>query len=124
MITISLIGMSGAGKSHWSEKLAEEWLTRNMCAGDQAKAKKILKEFGDHKTNMSHARHISKDKCREIGVSIIDMESDNDLQDLILTVHHAFMHTFAHTAAAKIVENHIGVTYIENQTMQMQVNRM
>lgn len=99
----------------WSEKLAEEWLTRNMCGNDASKAKSILKEFSDHKTNKSHARHISKDKCSAIGVTVIDMESDNYLQDLILTTHHAFMHTFGHSKASKIVENHLGIAYIENE---------
>jgi hypothetical protein len=97
----------------WSEKLAYDWLKRNMCNGDETKTKKILKEFSDHKTNKSHSRHISKNKCKEIGVSIIDMESDNDLQDLILTVHHSFMHTFSHSTATKIVENHLGLAYVE-----------
>ena len=99
----------------WSEILAEEWLTRNMCNGDTAKAKAILKEFGDHQSNKSHSRHISKVKCKDLGVSIIDMEDDNDLQDLILTTHHAFMHTFTNSNAAKIVENHLGVAYVELQ---------
>lgn len=108
----------------WSEKLAFDWLTRNMCKGDEAKTTKILKEFSDHKTNKSHARHISKDKCKEIGVSVIDMEADNDLQDLILTVHHSFMHTFSHSTATKIVENHLGVAYIESLPMQIQAQQV
>jgi len=104
----------------WSEILAEEWMKRNMCNGDEAKAKKILKEIGDHKSNKSHSRHISKDKCREIGISIVDMETDNDLQDLILTVHHAFMHTFASSMATKIVENHLGTAFVEQIPLQFQ----
>jgi len=104
----------------WSEKLAFDWLKRNMCDGDEAKTKKILKEFSDHKTNKSHARHISKDKCKEMGVSVLDMENDNDLQDLILTVHHSFMHTFSHSTATKIVENHVGVAYVESLPIQIQ----
>lgn len=103
----------------WSEKLAFDWLKRNMCNGDESKTKIILKEFSDHKSNKSHARHISKDKCKEIGVSIIDMEEDNDLQDLILTVHHSFMHTFSHSTATKIVENHLGVAYVESIPIQV-----
>jgi ATP-dependent protease ClpP protease subunit len=97
----------------WSEKLVEEWLKRNMCDGNGGLAKKILKEFSDHKINKSHARHISRNKCKEMGVSIIDMEADNHLQDLILTVHHSFMHTFSHTTVTKIVENHVDAAYIE-----------
>lgn len=98
----------------WSEKLVEEWLLRSMCKGDKQLAKKVLKGFGDHKENKSHARHISTEHCKEIGLKIIDMEKDNDLQDLILTVHHAYMHTFANSTATKIVENHLGIAYIES----------
>lgn len=104
----------------WSEKLASDWLTRNMCSGDEVKTRKILKEFSDHKTNKSHSRHISKEKCKEIGVSVIDMEADNVLQDLILTVHHSFMHTFSHSTVIKIVENHLGVAYVEALPIQVQ----
>jgi hypothetical protein len=103
----------------WSEKLAEEWLTRNMCAGDNSLARLILKEFSDHNANKSHARHISKEKCKALGVIIEDMENDNELQDLILTVHHSFMHTFSSSIAVKIVENHLGIAYIENEPMPM-----
>jgi hypothetical protein len=105
----------------WSEKLVFDWLKRNMCNGDEDKTNKILKEFSDHKTNKSHARHISREKCKEIGVSIVDMELDNELQDLILTVHHSFMHTFSHSAATKIVENQLGVAYVESLPIQMPV---
>lgn len=108
----------------WSEKLVSDWLDRNMCYEDKAKAKKILREFSDHKRNKSHARHISKEKCKEIGVSIIDMEDDNDLQDLILTVHHSFMHTFSQSTATKIVENHLGVAYVESLPLQTQAQQI
>src|SRR5262249_4432866 len=61
---------TGRNAIDWSEKLAQEWLNRNMSNGNSSNAKKILKEFGDHKMNMSHARHISKEKCKEIGLNI------------------------------------------------------
>lgn len=101
----------------WSEKMTEEWLKRNMCNGDQALANSILKEFSDHNSNKSHSRHISKDKCKSIGLSIIDMEKDNDLQDKILTTHHSYMHTISHGGVSKIVENHMGVAYIETDPL-------
>ena len=105
----------------WSEKLAKEWLNRNMCSGNSSKAAKILKDFSDHKTNKSHARHISIEKCKAIGLKVLDMEKDNELQDLILTVHHAFMHTFTNSLSVKIVENHLGIAYIE--VIPMQINQ-
>lgn len=109
----------GACKSaiDWSEKLAEEWLVKNMCGNDKQRAKKILKEFSDHKTTMSHARHISKERCKAAGLSIIDMEENQNIQEMVLTTHHAFIHTFGHSAAIKIVENHLGVAYVESMQM-------
>ncbi len=98
----------------WSEKLVGEWLSKNMCKGDTKLEHKILKEFGDHKENKSHARHISTERCKEIGLKIIDMETDQELQEFILTVHHAYMHTFSHSTATKIVENQLGIAYIES----------
>jgi len=97
----------------WSVELAEEWLSRNMCQKNAKLVQSILDEFSDHGRNKSHARHISKEKCKSLGLSIVDMEADNDLQDLILTVHHAFMHTLASSPTVKIVENQMGVAYIE-----------
>ena len=102
----------------WSVELVEEWLHRNMCKGDARLIKNILGEFSDHGKNKSHARHISKEKCKSLGLQIIDMEDDNDLQDLILTTHHAFMHTFSHSGAIKIVENQMGVAYIESSRIK------
>ncbi len=59
---------------------------------------------------------------QRIGVSVIDKENDNDLQDVILTVHHSFMHTFAQCTATKIVENHLGVAYVESLPLQPQAH--
>lgn len=98
----------------WSNKLASDWLSRNMCNGDPGKVRAILDEFGDHKNSKSHSRHISKERCKELGLIVIDMEDDNELQDLILTSHHAFMHTFSNSMCVKIVENHMGNAYVEN----------
>lgn len=97
----------------WSESMVEDWLTQNMCAADKSKVKPILKMFSDHKKQKSHARHISKKQCEEVGLNITALEDDQNLQDAVLTTHHAFMHTFSHTAAVKVIENQNGVAYIE-----------
>lgn len=98
----------------WSESLAKTWLTEGMCEGDSELAEKILREFADHSKQKAHNRHISKSSCEALGVKIISMEEDDRLQDLFLTVHHAFMHTMANSPSIKVVENHLGVAYIEN----------
>lgn len=98
-----------------SETLAKEWLSSNMCNGDNKTVKKILNHFSSHDDHKTHSRHISAKKCKEIGVNIFELENDNKLQDLVLTTHHSFMHTFSNTGALKIIENQNGVAYIEHE---------
>jgi hypothetical protein len=97
----------------WSEEMVSNWLKENMCADDKSKVKGIMKMFSDHKTQKSHARHISKAQCEAVGLTISALEDNQDLQDAVLTTHHAFMHTFSHTPAVKIIENHRGIAYVE-----------
>mgnify|MGYP003604502297 CR=1 FL=1 len=97
----------------WSEKMVYQWLDGNMCNGDKAKVKKIVSTFSNHTEQKSHSRHISKKECQEVGLNITDLELDQDLQDAVLTTHHAFMHTFSNTLCVKIIENHDGIAYIE-----------
>ena len=97
----------------WSKKMVFEWLKNNMCNGDEAKVKTIIETFGDHSIQKSHARHISKKECEDAGLVISELEADQDLQDAVLTTHHAFMHTFSNTYCVKIIENQDGIAYVE-----------
>lgn len=107
-----------ANAIEWSNELAKEFLSKNMFnesdSVDYAKIKNIMSLFSSHEETKSHSRHISKEQCRSIGLKIEDMEEDDELQDAILTTHHAFMHSFAESTAYKIVENHMGIAYIES----------
>lgn len=99
----------------WSEETVKEWLISGMLSGDpgaNVKADTIIKELGDHALTKSHHRHISASKCAEIGLNVELLERNQELQDAILTVHHAFMHTFSSTPAFKIIENHEGKAFI------------
>ena len=84
-----------------------------MCSGKPEVTGQILKEFNDHDNTRSHARRISKQRCKDLGMAIVDMEAAQDIQDAILTLHHACMHTLANSTVSKLVENHLGVAYIE-----------
>lgn len=48
------------------------------------------------------------DKAAQLGLKIIQLESDQTLQDLVLTVHHAYMHSIGSTNVVKAIENHFG----------------
>lgn len=97
----------------WSKQMATGWLLENMLAGDPeaaTKANAIVGHLGDHSARATHARHLSKAECERIGLKVSALEADDELQDLVLTVHHAYMHTFSQTPAIKICENHLGVS--------------
>lgn len=101
----------------WSEKMVRNWLDRNMLSIEPQKnviINNIIKELGDHAVNKSHARHLSMQKCKDMGLKIIEMESDHELQDLILSVHHICIHTLGATNAFKIIENHEGIAFIQS----------
>ena len=52
-------------------------------------------------TTKVHARHIHADEALNIGLNIVPLEADDELQDLVLSIHHAFMSTFWGTNAPK-----------------------
>jgi membrane-bound ClpP family serine protease len=100
----------------WSQEMVREWLITGMFKGDpkaKQRASKIIRELGDHALTKSHARHISVRRAKEMGLKIIELESDQKLQDAVLSVHHATIHTLSATGAYKIVENHMGVASIQ-----------
>jgi hypothetical protein len=100
----------------WSISMTKEWLLRGMLHGEAdavERADRILSELGSHAITLSHARHLSYTRCRDIGLRVSRLEADQRLQEAVLSVHHAAMHTLSSTGAFKIIENHKGVAYIQ-----------
>jgi len=102
----------------WSEELGLNWLETGMFANDpqsKIKAKAVCDFLSNHDVTKNHARHFSYDVLKKIGLNISLLEDLGDtIQDTVLTIHHAFMHTFSSSTAIKIVENHRGVRMIFN----------
>lgn len=65
----------------------------------------ILSNLNDSK---EHNTHFQVDQCKQAGLKIVDLEADQKLQDLVLTLHHCYMHTLGNTPAFKVIENHLG----------------
>ncbi len=101
----------------WSKDIATAWLETGMFHGEadaKRRAKTIVDRLADHYLTKTHSRHISTQGCKELGLKVVDMESDQTLQDLILTVHHCYMHTFANSTAIKLTENQNGIALINH----------
>ncbi len=100
----------------WSNRIVREWLKRNMLTADKdisAKLNSIMLELGDHSVNLAHNRHLSADKCNSIGLMVKRLESDQKIQEAVLSIHHSFIHTLGATAAFKIIENQKGVAFVQ-----------
>lgn len=102
-----------------SEILVGEWLKEYMFIGEDkktvnAKVKKILQKLNSN--NKSHSRHFTYDSCAEIGLKVKRIEEDQELQNIVLSIHHAFIITLDASTASKIIENQNGNRFITTQT--------
>lgn len=101
-----------------SEDLVFAWLGQYMMRGEREKAKKTAADLANHANFKSHSRFINRDKARDLGLKIEDLETDQTLQDAVLSVFHAASHTFSASPVVKIVENHLGNAFIKAQSVQ------
>lgn len=101
----------------WSEEMVSEWLKNGMFEGDidaDKKVQNIITELGSHAMTKSHDRHISIDLAKnKLGLKIVELETDQELQDLVLSVHHSCIITLTQTPAYKLIENHFGKAFIQ-----------
>jgi ATP-dependent protease ClpP protease subunit len=103
-----------------SEAFVEEQLRKVMFAGEKpakakAKAAAVVKALADYSSNKAHDRHIHMAECKKIGLTVDRIEDDQDLQDLVVTVHHCYMHSLMNTGSFKIIENHNGSAFVKQQ---------
>ncbi|ACL66754.1 protein of unknown function DUF114 [Anaeromyxobacter dehalogenans 2CP-1] len=103
-----------------AESLVGSWLAKYMLSGHPdavAKAEAIAKTLNNHDHFKSHSRFIPREELKTLGLVVDDLESDQQLQDLVLSVYHAATHTFSGTGVAvqKIIENNWGKAFIKSQ---------
>ncbi|PHX40230.1 serine protease [Pseudomonas sp. NZIPFR-PS5] len=99
--------------------IVNSWLVSGMFHNDPdaiRKAGNIVTALNDHAGTKTHERHLHVEDAVGLGLKVVALEDDQVLQDLVLTVHHAYMHTFASSNAGKIIENHSGAAIIQFAT--------
>jgi hypothetical protein len=105
----------------WAKDFVSSELEGNMFARHQDKAKraqKVVDELTDFTGTRGHDRHIHIDECERMGLKIKRIENDPEFQDLVLTVHHCYMHALMNTAIFKIIENQNGVAFMKQAIQQ------
>lgn len=107
----------------WSNQFVQRQLETVMFSSDpyaKKKAKQIVKKLTDYKGNKAHDRHIHADECIAMGLAVDMIEADQKLQDLVLTVHHCYMHSLMNTPSYKMIENHDGLALVKQQAVMVQ----
>ncbi len=106
----------------WADRAVRGWLQDCMFDGDndpKVKIDKIMSELADHTFTLSHARRISIDRVRELGINVIALEDHQDMQEAVMNIHHTCMITLERSNAFKLIENHLGIAYIRSQVPQI-----
>jgi hypothetical protein len=101
-------------------RLAKTYLTSNMFQGDsdaEQKAKRVLDDLGDLSLRKSNDRHIYYKHAKDLGINVIDLREMKELQNILLEIHYHYIQTFAKTSALKIIENHEGISFIQNSKL-------
>jgi len=99
-----------------SEELVSNWLAKWMLRRSKnrkERSEQIAKALANHTRWRTHARPFDSVYLRSLKMKIDPLEADQQLQDKVLTVYHAVMHTFSVTAATKIIENQNGKAFIK-----------
>lgn len=99
-----------------SKELVSTWLASWMLHRSRKRmeqSEQIANALAEHERLRTHARPLDSVYLGALGMEIDPLEADQILQDKVLTVYHATMHTFSATAATKIIENQNGKAFIK-----------
>ncbi len=96
-----------------SKDILEKSLKYSMFKENNQKTiENIIYELISRDVTKDHSRNLSAEKCKEIGLNITNIEEDEELQDIILSIHHACISYFNQKNACKLYSNQNGVFLI------------
>lgn len=98
-----------------ARELVQSWLERWMLSDRPQAASDVADWFASYDEHRSHSRGIGRDRARRHGVVVDDLEESQPLQDAVLSIHHSLMHVFDALPMAKVIENHLGDSFIRLQ---------
>jgi hypothetical protein len=94
-----------------SKTLAREWAKEYMH-GNKKNADKLSEKLAEFLSNRrafkSHSRRIDRSQASKNGFEVEELEQDDTLQDLVLSIFHSTMLAHENTELVKIIENQNG----------------
>lgn len=101
----------------YGEGVVKNWLLKNMFKNKENKeelAAKAAEYFSQCEKNTSHGRRINRDEVRSQNIVVEDLESNQDLQETVMTLYHLFTLIFEKSPASKIIAGSEGTNWIKN----------
>lgn len=98
-----------------AEQITKKWLMTGMFAAESDandRADKVVAALTSHSETLVHNRHYSADAAKTLGLKVHMLEDTPELQEAVLTIHHACILTLSETPAVKIIENSEGAARI------------
>lgn len=100
-----------------SGELVDSWLTSCMFLEESHnKVEYIVKKLNEHDESKNHGRHFDVEFCKNIGLKIIELESDSELQDKVLSIHHVFMTMLNNSNAGKVIASQNNKRWVMNES--------
>lgn len=106
----------------WAKRFVQDSLAANMFASEAdpiRAAENVVTILSSTERNKTHSKHFHHQDCLGMGLRVDLLEGDQKLQDLVLTVHHCYMHTTSMPAVLKIIESDQGRAIVKNVPAQM-----
>ena len=106
-----------------ADSIVREWLKDNMLSDDKdadVKIKTIMKEISDHDSSKVHDRHYDYEKCKELGLNVLPIECNQELQDRVLELYHSYVSsTYVLKTAIKYIESDNNRTFVINAVKEV-----
>jgi len=101
----------------YGESMVAGWLKQRMFKGIQnadAIAKATASHFNDATKHKSHGRRIDRDEARANNIVVEDLETEQQLQDAVLTAYHLSVIIFEKSPAVKLMASSDGRSWMKN----------
>ncbi len=91
----------------------KELLLRKNCKGKSEKiVEDIVEKLNDYSHHSTHGRGISLKEAKDLGLNVIDLSKDKELEDKVLSVYHAATILFQKTNVTKIIANNLKKSFL------------
>ena len=97
--------------------IVPQWLKANMLSNleqneQECRVEKLIKALNNPDKTKEHSRHVHFEEAADLGLNVTQLENDQDLQEKVLTLHHAYLATLMMTKTSKLIESHHGKRFI------------